>query len=79
MPKRIRVEGMNITTTPAELHAGFSGFGSIVRHSIDLDAAGGSTGVGHVEFATDQAGAAAITRMNNATFAGATITVCEDC
>ena len=75
MPKRIRIGGLSVTTTDTSLASAFSAFGPIVAHSIDRDAAGGSLGVGHVEYATDAAGTTAIQTMNNATLEGATIAV----
>ncbi|PCC70791.1 RNA recognition motif. (a.k.a. RRM, RBD, or RNP domain) [Nannocystis exedens] len=78
MPKRIRVENMTVTTTPAQVKAGFDGFGSIVRCQLELDETGASTGVAHVEYTSTESGAAAIASMNNTPFNGATISVIED-
>ncbi|MDC0718437.1 RNA recognition motif domain-containing protein [Nannocystis bainbridge] len=78
MPKRIRVENMTVTTTPAQVLAGFDNFGSITRCQLEFDDEGASTGVAHVEFASTQAGAAAIASMNEKPFNGATIRVRED-
>ncbi|WAS99558.1 RNA recognition motif domain-containing protein [Nannocystis punicea] len=78
MPKRIRVENMTMTTTPAQVLAGFDGFGSIVRCQLDVDSEGASTGIAHVEYTTTQSGASAIATMNNKPFNGATINVVED-
>lgn len=78
MPKRIRVENMSVTTTPAQVKAGFDSFGSIIRCQLDVDETGASTGVAHVEFTNTQSGSAAIAIMNNTPFNGATISVTED-
>lgn len=78
MPKRIRIAQLNVTTTPATLYSGFVGFGTVVRHVIDTDEAGGSLGIGHVEYDTDQAGTDAINTMDNTTFDGSVIAVTED-
>lgn len=78
MPKRIKIGNLNATTTAATMYSGFVGFGAISRHCLDCDEAGASLGVGHIVYATVQAGTDAITAMNNTSFDGAVITVCED-
>lgn len=75
MPKRIRVEGLQATTTPTTVQTAFLPFGSLVRLNVDLDEDGASTGVAHLEYATTQAGASAIATMNNTKFDGAIIKV----
>lgn len=78
MPKRIRVEGLSMSTTPATVQAGFNSFGPLVRCQLDFDANGLSLGVAHLEYDATQAGQEAIATMNNRPFDGATIVVSED-
>lgn len=78
MPRKIRIGAMSITTTESTLYSGFTGYGTIVAHTIDRGPTGQSLGVGHVEYSTEQAGTDAIAAKNNTVFDGATIQVSED-
>jgi RNA recognition motif-containing protein len=78
MPKRIRVEGLSMNTTPAKVQAGFNSFGPLLRCQLDFDANGVPLGVAHIEYGATEAGTAAIATMNNTAFDGATISVRED-
>jgi RNA recognition motif-containing protein len=78
MPKRIRVEGLSMSTTPATVQAGFTNFGPLVRCQLEFDVNGVPLGVAHLEYGATEAGAAAIANMNNTPFDGATISVRED-
>jgi RNA recognition motif-containing protein len=78
MPKKIRVGGMPPYIGVTDMNAAFNSYGTIVASSIDLDAAGQSLGVGHIEYTTDQSGTNAIAGMNGGTLGGATIRVTDD-
>ncbi|HEY8376738.1 MAG TPA: RNA-binding protein [Nannocystis sp.] len=78
MPKRIWIGEMSVQTTEETMIERFGDFGTIEAAWIDKDSSGQSTGVGHVEYTTEQAGTDAINAMNGQYFDGSPqpITVC---
>lgn len=78
MPHKIRIGGMSVTTSESTLLATFRGYGDVVAHAIDKDSYGRSTGVGHVEYSSAQAGTDAIAAKHGSVLEGATISVQAD-
>lgn len=75
MPKKIFIGGLSVATTNATLNAQFAPYGTLVRAAVNRDASGASLGNADVEYATDQAGTAAIAAKNGAVIDGSTISV----